>query len=218
MKKIYITIIILLKNIISWTPYYDPFNNLKDPRTNTIYGTGNRLIDTSYRAYSAIKCKQEEYNDDNCCVGSSYANLKCLNKKECLKIQNFFRNYVLKIAFLSYFSFILLTMIIVFILYYCNSEQTHKIRNGTAASIIVFCGALIIPIILIQIYCCYKNIEIYQFFGGDFKKCCYGKNILNLQSVDIKENNQREIQMTNKSGNRFRAYREVNEKNNISNK
>ena len=109
-------------------------------------------------------------------------------------------------------------MIIVFILYYCNSEQTHKIRNGTAASIIVFCGALIIPIILIQIYCCYKNIEIYQFFGGDFKKCCYGKNILNLQSVDIKENNQREIQMTNKSGNRFRAYREVNEKNNISNK
>ena len=103
-------------------------------------------------------------------------------------------------------------------MYYYNSEQTHKIRNGTAASIIVFCGALIIPIILIQIYCCYKNIEIYQFFGGDFKKCCYGKNILNLQSVDIKENNQREIQMTNKSGNRFRAYREVNEKNNISNK
>ena len=67
--------------------------------------------------------------------------------------------------------------------------------------------------------CYYKNIEIYQFFGDDFfKKCCYGKNILNLQNVDIKENNQREIQMINKSGNRFRAYREVNEKNNIFNK
>ena len=77
MKKIHITIIILLKNIISSTPYYDPFNSLKDLRINTIYGTGNRLIDTSYRA--DLKFKQEEYNDDNCCVGSSYANLKCLN-------------------------------------------------------------------------------------------------------------------------------------------
>lgn len=215
--KINITIIFLLKSIITWTPYYNPFSNLKDPRLNTIYGTGNRLLDISYRAYCAIKCKQEEYNDDNCCVGASFANLKCLKKSECLKIENFFRNYVIKIALLSYFSFILITMIIVFIFYYCYSEQIYKIKNGTAASIIVFCGALIIPIILIQIYCCYKNIEIYQFFGGDFSKCCSGRNILSLQSVEIKENNQREFQNNNKTGNRFRSYREINEKNKINN-
>ena len=75
MKKI--IFLSFLNNIITWSVFYTPFTDKKNIITNTIYGTGNRLIDTSYRA--DLKFKQEEYNDDNCCVGSSYANLKCLN-------------------------------------------------------------------------------------------------------------------------------------------
>ena len=211
-------ILILIKNIISWTPYYNPFNNKKEQTINSVYGTGNRLLDSSYRAYCAILCKQSTYSDEYCCIGETLQYMKCELKSSCEIMQNDFKNYVLKVAFLSYFSFVLFTMIIVFIVYYCNSQPLKfKIRNGSAASIIVFCGALIIPIIIIQIYCCYKNIEIYQFFGGDFTKCCSGRNVLSLQSVEIKESNQRDNELTTKTD-RMKSYRNINEKNDIVNK
>ena len=219
MKKItFKLILILIKNIITWTPYYNPFNNEKDQIMNSVYGTGNRLFDTSYRAYCAILCNQQTYTDESCCIGTTFQNMKCELKSKCEIMQNDFRNSVLKVAFLSYFSFVLFTMIIVFIIYYCNSKPfKFKLKNATAASIIVFSGAMIIPIIIIQIYCCYKNIEIYQFFGGDFTKCCSGKNILSLQSVEIKESIKRENELTTKSE-RNKSYRNINEKNNITNK
>ena len=219
MKKItFKLILILIKNIITWTPYYNPFNNEKDQIMNSVYGTGNRLFDTSYRAYCAILCNQQTYTDTSCCIGTTFQNMKCELKSKCEIMQNDFRNYVLKVAFLSYFSFVLLAMIIVFIIYYCNSKPfKFKLKNATAASIIVFSGAMIIPIIIIQIYCCYKNIEIYQFFGGDFTKCCSGKNILSLQSVEIKESIKRENELTTKTD-RMKSYRNVNEKNDVSNK
>ncbi len=222
MRKIRLELIlILIKNIISWTPYYIPFNNKKEGQINqinSVYGTGNRLFDSTYRAYCAILCKQSTYSDEYCCIGETLQYMKCELKSSCEIMQNDFKNYVLKVAFLSYFSFVLFTMIIVFIIYYCNSKPfKYKIRNGTAASIIVFSGSLIIPIIIIQIYCCYKNIEIYQFFGGDFTKCCSGRNILSLQSVEIKESNQKDNELTTKSE-RNKSYRNINEKNNITNK
>ena len=214
MKKINFTlIIILIKKIVSWTPYYEAFNNIKDPRVNTIYGTGNRLLDQSFRAYCVVLCNKTYYNDKNCCIGETYSTMKCESKSESKKIQNFFRDYVIKIALLSYFCFIFFIIIVIFIFFYCYSEPIKfKIKNGTAASIIVFCGATIIPILIVQIYCCYKNIEIHQFFGGDFTKCCSGKNVLSLQTVEIKENIQRDSDNNTKIGNIIKSYRNIDEK------
>ena len=100
MKKItFKLILILIKNIITWTPYYNPFNNEKDQIMNSVYGTGNRLFDTSYRAYCAILCNQQTYTDTSCCIGTTFQNMKCELKSKCEIMQNDFRNYVLKVAF-----------------------------------------------------------------------------------------------------------------------
>ena len=49
-------ILILIKNIISWTPYYNPFNNKKEQTINSVYGTINRFLYSSKILYCVILC------------------------------------------------------------------------------------------------------------------------------------------------------------------
>ena len=187
MKKI--IFLSFLNNIITWSLFYTPFTDKKKIITNTIYGTGNRLTDTSYKSYCVIKCKKEYYSNEFCCSGSNYATMNCLSKEKCKELENLYKNYIIKVAFASYFTLILITMIIIFLLFFWKTEVKHlKIKNAVSASIIVFFSALIIPIIIIKIYCYCKKISLSEFFGSDFRTCFPKTNFFNLNRVEIKEN------------------------------
>ena len=162
---------------------YTPFNEYKNPSINSVYGTGFKLLDITYRSYCSILHNKTYYSDSYCCEGNFYSMSK-LSKNECIKLQNIFRNYVIKIALLSYFLLVILTMLVCFIIFfYLTKDSKYKIKNGIAVSIIIFLAALIIPIIVLEIYCLYKGYEMFKILGGDYNKISQSDFI---QSVEIK--------------------------------
>ena len=188
--KIILLLLAFLKEINSLI-YYTPFNlKHSDSKSiiilNTVYGTGNKLYDVTYRTYCSLLHNKSSYSDDFCCIGNNLNILEPVSIKKCKSFQNNFRNYFIKITIFSYFFLTFLTMIILFIIFYVNTnDNKFKIKNGLIAAFIVFCGALVIPIIIIEIYCVIKGKEIFKLFGGDYNKFfCFID--IKLQSVDIK--------------------------------
>ena len=179
-----------LKKIISLI-YYTPFN-LKHSDSNfnitfnTVYGTGNKLYDISYRTFCSLLHNKSFYSDDFCCVGNKINILKPVSINKCKSFQNNFRNYFIKITIFSYFILTFLTMIVLFIIFYINTiDKKIKVANAFIAAFVVFCGALVVPIIIIEIYCVVKGKEIFKLFGGDYDKFfCFID--IKLQTVDIK--------------------------------
>lgn len=200
-KILFFIIHFQLKQTIQTSITYSPFksyNALFNP--NTIYGTGNQLHDISYRAYCTILCNVSSYSDDNCCIGETIQTLTCASPSTCKEIQNAFQNHVLKLTFSSYSILIIITCVIVCVIVYClTKDPLYKKRNCIASFLLVFCAALIIPIIAIQIYACVNRKKIGEIFGADFSSCGVDKL---LHSVEIKHNEkthrQREGNETNK--------------------
>ena len=179
-----------LKKIISLI-YYTPFN-LKHSDSNslitlnTVYGTGNKLYDISYRTFCSLLHNKSFYSDDYCCIGNKINILKPASINKCKSFQNNFRNYFIKITIFSYFFLTFLTMIVLFIVFYVNTiDKKIKVANAFIAAFVVFCGALVVPIVIIEIYCVVKKKEIFKLFGGDYDKFfCFID--IKLQSVEIK--------------------------------
>jgi hypothetical protein len=174
--------ILNIKIIIATNRQYRPCFT-KNPSINSIYGTGFKLLDITYRSYCSILHNKTYYSDSYCCIGNFYSMSK-LSKKECVKLQNYFRNYVINIALLSYFLLVILTMLVCFIIFfYLTKDPNYKFKNGIAVSIIIFLAALVIPIIVLEIYCLCKGYEMFKLLGGDFNKFSQSSFI---QSVEIK--------------------------------
>ena len=181
---------------------YKPFNEYKNPSINSVYGTGFKLLDITYRSYCSILHNKTYYSDSYCCEGNFYSMSK-LSKNECIKLQNIFRNYVIKIALLSYFLLVILTIFVCFIIFFhLTKDSKYKIKNAIAVSIIIFFASLIIPIIVLEIYCLIKGYEMFKILGGDYNKISQSDFI---QSVEIK-NDEYEIA----------KIKRLNENNNIS--
>ena len=119
--------------------------------------------------------------------------------KRCQEILDNFQRYVIGIALIAYLTMMVITMVIVFIIYYIFTKDKHyKCKNAYSSAIIVLFAATVIPITILQFYCWYKLITIEKFFGANFDKCFnIGKS---LQSVEVK--------------NDVRPDRRVNEKEN----
>ena len=200
-NKVYLIFSILFI-IIHSKIIYKPFNKYKNPSINSVYGTGFKLLDITYRSYCSILHNKTYYSDSYCCEGNFYSMSK-LSKNECIKLQNIFRNYVIKIALLSYFLLVILTMLVCFIIFfYLTKDSKYKIKNAIAVSIIIFFASLIIPIIVLEIYCLCKGYEMFKILGGDYNKISQSDFI---QSVEIK-NDEYEIA----------KIKRLNENNNIS--
>ena len=183
-NKIFLYLIFnILYIIIHSDIIYTPFNEYKDPSINSVYGTGFKLLDITYRSYCSILHNKTYYSDSYCCIGNFFSMSK-LSKNECIKLQKYFRNYVIKIAILSYFLLAILTMLVCFIIFfYFTKDPNYKIKNGIAVSIIIFLASLVIPIIILEIYCLCKGYEMFKLFGGDYRK--FSKSNF-IQSVEIK--------------------------------
>ena len=90
-----------------------------------------------------------------------------------------------------------ITMVVVFIVYYtCTKDRHYKCKNAYSSAIIVLFAATILPIVILQFYCWYRIITIEQFFGANFDKCFnIGKS---LQSVDVLNDVRPDRKMTEK--------------------
>jgi hypothetical protein len=163
---------------------YIPYSDYKNPSLNSIHGTGNRTLDVIYREKCAQLCGEKTYSDYHCCEGNTLEEEKCQSFKRCQEILDNFQRYVISIALISYLCLMVITMFIVFIVYYCyTKDQNYKCKNAYSSALIVLFAATIIPIIILQCYCWNKAISIEQFFGANFDKCFnIGKS---LQSIDV---------------------------------
>ena len=163
---------------------YIPYSDYKNPSINSIHGTGNRTLDILYREKCASLCGEKAYSDVHCCEGNTLEEEKCQSFKRCQEILDNFQRYVIGIALIAYLTLMVITMVIVFILYYTYTKDRHyKCKNAYSSAIIVLFAATIIPIVILQFYCWYKIISIEQFFGANFDKCFnIGKS---LQSVEV---------------------------------
>ena len=181
-----------LNNFVEGNELYIPYSDYKNPSINSIHGTGNRTLDVIYREKCAKLCGEENYSDEHCCEGNTLEEEKCQSFKRCQEILDNFQRYVIGIALLSYLCLMVITMVIVFILYYCyTKDKYYKCKNAFSSSIIVLFAATIIPIAILQFYCWYKIITIEQFFGANFDKCF---NIgSSMQSVEVKNEQRPEI-------------------------
>ena len=181
-----------LNNFVEGNELYIPYSDYKNPSINSIHGTGNRTLDIIYREKCAKLCGEENYSDEHCCEGNTLEEEKCQSFNRCQEILDNFQRYVIGIALLSYLCLMVITMVIVFILYYCyTKDKYYKCKNAFSSSIIVLFAATVIPIAILQFYCWYKIITIEQFFGANFDKCF---NIGNsMQSVEVKNEQRPEI-------------------------
>lgn len=186
LKPISISLLSLSLFILSKSQeIYTPYSDYKHPTINSVYGTGNRTLDVLYRKKCATLCNKETYSDEHCCEGNTLEDLKCQSFRRCQEILDNFQLYVLNIAFISYFSLLAITMVVVFIVYYhYTRDKKYKCKNACSSSVIVFCAGTVIPIIVIQFYCWYKAISIEAFFGASFSTCVNVDTL--LQSVDVK--------------------------------
>jgi len=198
-NKIFLYLIFnILYIIIHSDIIYTPFNQYKDPSINSVYGTGFKLFDITYRSYCSILHNKTYYSDSYCCIGNFYSMSK-LSKNECIKLQNYFRNYVINIALLSYFLLVILTMLVCFIIFfYLTKDPNYKFKNGIAVSIIIFLAALVIPIIILEIYCLCKGYEMFKLLGGDYNKFSQSNFI---QSVEIKNDDYELAKIKRSNGN-----------------
>ena len=163
---------------------YIPYSDYKNPSINSIHGTGNRTLDVLYREKCASLCGEKTYSDIHCCEGNTLEEEKCQSFKRCQEILDNFQHYVIGIALIAYLTMMVITMVVVFIVYYtCTKDRHYKCKNALSSSIIVFLAGTVIPILILQIYCWYKVITIEQYFGANFDACF---NISkSLQSVDV---------------------------------
>lgn len=113
---------------------------------NTIYGTGNKLKDVVYKATCDIICSsQNQINSQNhnshtqgpyhgnnhidpnrnCCSGD-LENLKCMSEQYCNYLKSFLQGYLIGIILSTYISLIFITMLIIFIIFYCLSLRQAK--------------------------------------------------------------------------------------------
>ena len=171
---------------IKTSELYIPYSDYKSPSINSIYGTGNRTLDKIYREKCAKLCGEKSYSDEHCCEGNTLEEEKCQSFKRCQEILDNFQRYVLGIALISYLCLMVITMVIVFIVYYhFTKDKYYKCKNAYSSATLVLFAATIIPIIILSFYCWKKLITIEEFFGAKFDRCF---NISkSLQSVDVKE-------------------------------
>ena len=178
-----IVLSIIIKNSLQGI-IYTPFDSYNNPTINSVYGTGDQLKDITYRSYCAVLCNSEHYSDDNCCVGNTISTMQCQSKAECKKLQDYFQYYIIKIALSSYFILVLITAFVVSIITFnFTKDLLFKRKNAITSFLIVLLASVVIPIVIIEIYCCYNQCDIGSIFGADFNKCG-GSNL--IQSVEIK--------------------------------
>ena len=190
---------------------YTPYSDYENPSINSIYGTGNRTLDILYRENCAKLCGEKNYDDTHCCEGNTLEEERCQSFKRCQEILDNFQRYVINIALISYFSLMLVVMVIVFFVYYCYTrDKIYKCKNAFASSVVVFFAGTVIPILVLQIYCWYKVITIEQYFGANFDKCF---NISkSLQSVDVIDDQKPEPRNIDNDNVNYNENPEINEK------
>jgi len=196
---IFITLLSFLNIFIkAESELYIPYSDYKNPSLNSIHGTGNRTLDVIYREKCAQLCGEKTYSDYHCCEGNTLEEEKCQSFKRCQEILDNFQRYVISIALTSYLCLMVITMVIVFIVYYCYTKDLkYKCKNAYSSAIIVLFAATILPIIILQFYCWNKAISIEQFFGANFDKCFnIGKS---LQSIDVINDERPERMINNKN-------------------
>ena len=137
-----------------------------------------------YSDYLMIHKKYSSYLLTIVDVGNTISTMQCQSKAECKKLQDYFQYYIIKIALSSYFILVLITAFVVSIITFnFTKDLLFKRKNAITSFLIVLLASVVIPIVIIEIYCCYKQCEIGSIFGADFNKCG-GSNL--IQSVEIK--------------------------------
>ena len=132
---------------------YIPYSGYKNPSINSIHGTGNRTLDIIYRDNCAQLCGQKTYSDIHCCEGNTLEEEKCQSFKRCQEILESFQRFVIGMALIFYLFLMFMTMIIVFIVYYCfTKDKNYKCRNAFSSSILVLFVGTIFPIAFLKFY------------------------------------------------------------------
>jgi hypothetical protein len=133
----------------NYTPFV-PFQNETFIEINSIYGTGNRLKDISYKLACNSLCieidrKNLEKNSENfvdnknytitydnsqCCTGKDLNKLQCMEKRYCEKLIGYIDGYFVIIVFSTYITLLCITMVIMFIIvYYLSIKNSTGNRN-----------------------------------------------------------------------------------------
>jgi heme/copper-type cytochrome/quinol oxidase subunit 2 len=166
-----ILLFIILNHTLS--NIYTPYKN----QINSIFGTGDTDIDISYKQ----KCKEICLN---CCTGE-LTNITCATSTLCNDLQAQLDFYLLTIIISVYFSIIVFTMIILFIVFYFLSlkvyDKATSYKNGAVAAILTLFYGLVIPIVILKLIAVFKGRSMSSLLGGDFKRISN-----NLVSVRIK--------------------------------
>jgi hypothetical protein len=178
--------------------HYTPFQpKNKQIPTNSIYGTGNKITDVVYRASCKALCKKNYIREfpNYCCSGESLETLKCNTMDYCNILRGYINEFLISIVFTSYISLILITMLVIFLIYYFLSKRTLQrsstkqcILNGLVASTIVLFTGLILPIIILKITSIYMKKSMTSILGGEFKEI----NPTNLiMSVEVRNDDKK---------------------------
>lgn len=146
--------------------------------TNSIYGTGNKLKDLLYKNACTTICKEVNGGGKlSCCVGG-IQDIKCMDEQFCQILIDLVNRFLIMIIFSTYFSLMLLTMIIIFIIFYTLSRKRAKNElsikgsclNGLVAALLVLFAGLIVPIAILKIISLYKKKSMTKLLGGNFQK------------------------------------------------
>lgn len=193
---------------------YIPYSNYNNPSINSIYGTGNRTLDTLYKERCAKLWGEKSYRDEHCCEGDTLEEEKRQSIFRCQEILGNLQHYIIALILILYLILLAITMGVVFILYYCQTKVVrYKSKNALSSSMIVLFGATIIPIVILELYCWYKKITIEDFFGADFDNFCKRRKNKPNENVNEVQINPNKINVKNRNNKNIK----FNDKNNFEN-
>lgn len=189
---------------------YIPFKNVEITYKNTIYGTGNKLIDTVCNSLCNAICNktQKEFETSNtiCCKIENIENIECLSDQECLKLLKSLNDFIIKTIIACYFAVLFITIVIMFLTFYCLSinytkdnplSRKQSLINGSVAGLLVLFTGLILPIIILKIICLIKKKSITRILGGEFTNLSLRHLLFSVEIKNIEKIKKYESQNDN---------------------
>jgi hypothetical protein len=158
-----------MKNVIVFTiinyilaETYTPYTN----DINSIFGTGDTDNDLIYRKQCKEICQ-------TCCTGELH-NITCAKVEYCTVLQKELDIYLYTIILSVYFGMLILTMVIMFLVFYLLSRKVYNkatsLKNGAVAAILTLMAGLVVPVIVLKMVAVWKDKSMTSLLGGDFKK------------------------------------------------
>lgn len=191
--KSLITLILVISTKCSYTPF-DKENGI-----NSIYGTGDELLDVIYKTKCSLICDGSQFP---CCTGNRMNSIQCKNKEYCQDLVNKLQEYLVRVTLQIYFSLVALVGFVFFILFYCLTYKTLTFSqksngilcqkscwvNGLVAVLLVLSVSLVIPIAILLFIARCKNVSLTKLLGGDFSSI---SSVNLITSIEIKNETRR---------------------------